>query len=574
MFAVRPRPSPRGAVLLVGVALASSGCSSGPDFDDSGLVSGGSLPTAPVSGDMSSGGSEATGPTSSASATADASGPGCGDGVCDPGETCQTCPADCTDCGDSCGDGVCDPGEGCVACPGDCPQCGGLCGNGVCDPGEACVGCPGDCPRCAEQCGNGVCNPGEACVGCPGDCPQCEGLCGNGVCDPEESCESCPGDCPECPANCPDGTCDADESCQSCALDCPVCPVDFGDPFFAISGDAATWGPDQLHTLRDLGAGMVRIQLCNWPQDQAWISQQVDDALAAKLRVYAELNYCLLPAYADTNAWHAGFKDDGNEFAAAFAGAAGELAAALKGKVYAYEIWNEPDPAPRPFGFNGQDVYWAGPGNADWEGACGAYAYGTPYVPVQASWGLCPRQLGVVTTNAFMAIKGADPDARVVAGNLLFHGEDAWVAKEYWAAVEASPAVAWHRANKGGVPWDIVGIHPYGYAPPGPLTAQIEAFAAVLGAHADPAPLAITEYGWNTVGGDPNLTTDEATQADHVLAAHSAAKSLGLAFLVWFNYLDGPDDSINFGLRRFDMSWKPGGAAYCQATATASCPVP
>lgn len=58
-----------------------------------------------------------------------------------------------------------------------------------------------------------------------------------------------------------------------------------------------------------------------------------------------------------------------------------------------------------------------------------------------------------------------------------------------------------------------------------------------------------------------------------MLAAHAAAKSLGLAFFVWFNYLDGQNNSINFGLRRSDMSWKPGGGAYCQATATPSCPV-
>lgn len=533
---------------LVGLVLAAPACSSSSGRDD-GSASDSGITTASMTGDTGSEGTDA--PTSSASSSSGPTGdPACGDATCAPGETCESCPADCGGCDDACGDGVC-------------------------DPGEACDGCPDDCPQCAELCGNGLCNPGEACVACPDDCPQCAELCGNGTCDPEESCRSCAADCPECPAACGNGMCDADESCQSCAVDCVECGVEFGDPFFALSGDAATWGPEQLATLRDLGAGMVRIQLCNWPQDQAWIVQQVDDALAAKLRVYAEINYCLLPGYAGPTAWHAGFKDDGNAFALAFAAAAGEMAAALKGKVYAYEIWNEPDPAPRPFGFNGQDVYWPGPGNADWDGACGAYAYGTPYVAEDASWGLCPRQLGVVTTNAYMAIKGADPDALVVAGNVLFHGEDGWVAKEYWQKVETSPAVKWHRENKGGVPWDVVGIHPYAYAPPDPLTVQIESFAAVLAAHDDPKPLAITEYGWNTVeGGDPYLTTDEATQADYVLAAHTAAKSLGLAFFVWFNYLDGPNNSINFGIRRFDLSWKPGAAAYCQATATASCPVP
>ena len=41
----------------------------------------------------------------------------CGNGVCDPGETCWTCPADCA-C--KCGDGVCTHGESCATCPVDC----------------------------------------------------------------------------------------------------------------------------------------------------------------------------------------------------------------------------------------------------------------------------------------------------------------------------------------------------------------------------------------------------------------------------------------------------------------------
>lgn len=42
----------------------------------------------------------------------------CGDGTCDPRETCRTCAADCGACVPICGDLVLDPGE---ACPGDVP---------------------------------------------------------------------------------------------------------------------------------------------------------------------------------------------------------------------------------------------------------------------------------------------------------------------------------------------------------------------------------------------------------------------------------------------------------------------
>jgi alpha-galactosidase len=42
-----------------------------------------------------------------------------------------------------------------------------LCGDGVCDPGETCLSCRQDC---ACRCGDGVCTFGEYCVVCPEDC--------------------------------------------------------------------------------------------------------------------------------------------------------------------------------------------------------------------------------------------------------------------------------------------------------------------------------------------------------------------------------------------------------------------
>ncbi|MCA9664561.1 MAG: hypothetical protein KC503_03205 [Myxococcales bacterium] len=59
--------------------------------------------------------------------------PYCGDGTCNTGETCKSCPRDCGSC---CGNGTCDAGENFSTCPGDCPTCG----NGVVDPGEQCDG--------------------------------------------------------------------------------------------------------------------------------------------------------------------------------------------------------------------------------------------------------------------------------------------------------------------------------------------------------------------------------------------------------------------------------------------------
>lgn len=72
----------------------------------------------------------------------------CGDGLCDDGENCDNCNADCP-CGPVCGDGSCDaPGEACDSCLVDCGSCA-TCGDDVCDASEDCASCFSDCGVCA-----------------------------------------------------------------------------------------------------------------------------------------------------------------------------------------------------------------------------------------------------------------------------------------------------------------------------------------------------------------------------------------------------------------------------------------
>jgi hypothetical protein len=342
-----------------------------------------------------------------------------------------------------------------------------------------------------------------------------------------------------------------------------------GNPFFGLSIDHPSWGPEQAKTIRDLGGGLVRIQFCDWPANKPWLDSAVNAAKAAGLEVFAELNYCTVSGWNDTAQWHAGFNDAGNEFSGLFTATAQDIATFFQGRVRFYEIWNEPNASPRPF--NWQPGQWASPANSDWNGACTNYRYGGDYG--QDDWALCPKQLGVLTTNAFMAIKGADPSAKVVTGNMLFHGTDGWVAKEYWKQVEQSPAVNWHRQNKGGVPWDYVGIHPYAYRPTdGTLEAQINSFKGIMASFGDDKPVALTEYGWTTAGGDPVTLVDEGTQAAYLKATFAVAQKTGVGFVSWFNYLDG--GGINYGMRRADNGWKPSARAFCEVTGTASCPAP
>jgi hypothetical protein len=119
----------------------------------------------------------------------------------------------------SCGDGACDDGETCFTCPRDCGLCSG-CPDGKCDNGKTCSSCPLDCGPCAG-CGDHICEGDETCYSCPEDCGTCQG-CGDGVCESNETCASCPADCGVC-ASCGDGTCDATETCATCPADCGPC---------------------------------------------------------------------------------------------------------------------------------------------------------------------------------------------------------------------------------------------------------------------------------------------------------------------------------------------------------------
>lgn len=116
------------------------------------------------------------------------------DGTCSLGETCATCPTDCTfeltSGGTTCGNGVCEVGEDCTNCPVDCagqttgkPDFRFCCAgdaNGV-EFGVSCTdsrctasGCdtsPSPITSGTTCCGDDICNAdGENADNCPTDC--------------------------------------------------------------------------------------------------------------------------------------------------------------------------------------------------------------------------------------------------------------------------------------------------------------------------------------------------------------------------------------------------------------------
>lgn len=152
----------------------------------------------------------------------------CGDGIVDPGEQCDPPLSTCTS-------GI-NIGQCNYQCQCNLELCP-FCGNGVCDFGESQQTCPQECD---QDCGNDVCESGE------GDlCPEaCVTVCGNGVCetaanhDPKENPGNCPGDCVDTTHNCGTGHCQfdpsvfdpGDEGLVVCPEDCCGSPCDPLDP--------------------------------------------------------------------------------------------------------------------------------------------------------------------------------------------------------------------------------------------------------------------------------------------------------------------------------------------------------
>ena len=142
----------------------------------------------------------------------------CGNGKIDPSETCDNCPADVKNCPSLCGNGKIEGSEQCDnwldnwkdgKCRINCTLVStDLCGDGVIDPGETCQTCPLDVQRCISQCGNGIVetNLWEQCDNgplnwkddkCTNNCALIHttpNTCGNGVQDPGETCLNCPTD--------------------------------------------------------------------------------------------------------------------------------------------------------------------------------------------------------------------------------------------------------------------------------------------------------------------------------------------------------------------------------------------
>jgi len=262
----------------------------------------------------------------------------------------------------------------------------------------------------------------------------------------------------------------------------------------------------------DLGGVMIRRDFL-WSQIEpergrfTWdrYDALVAEASARGVRLLGLLAYGVPWANAATVGGRDTFPPDDPDDFAAFARAA---SARWRGKVAAWEIWNEPNN-----GFR----FWEPTTSGD------------------------PAAYARLLVRAHAAVKEASPETPVLLGGTVFtpqliEGAIPWLERAY-AAEPALPRS-----------FDVAGIHTYALYPPQrapelgegadpPLEAKIQMHAWLLAKHgAGDRPMWITELGWPTWG-----EVDAPAQARLMVRATILAVRAGASGVFWYTLRDGPN---------------------------------
>jgi hypothetical protein len=317
----------------------------------------------------------------------------------------------------------------------------------------------------------------------------------------------------------------------------------------------------QLDLVRDSGAGIARVDV-GWAslqqtardRHEAWFLDRLDAVVeAADARgVDLLLTFMNTPCWASTAPetlkqgcagawWDRGVTAYAPADPRDYARAIGFLAARYRGRVAAWEIWNEPNHT----GF--------------WRAADAAAAYAE------------------LLKAAYPAVKAADPAATVVGGSLS-HSDHAFTQRLYDLGVKGS--------------FDAFAVHPYtdDVSPLDPRSTIDARYSFVGGVpkirevmlrNGDDRPLWLTESGWST---STSRTSDpwrngvsEPTQALFLRQqAEQVARWPWVRVNVWFNLLDmgsnREDLYTNCGLWRVDGTPKPAWTAFREAAAILAAP--
>jgi len=210
-----------------------------------------------------------------------------------------------------------------------------------------------------------------------------------------------------------------------------------------------------------------------------------------------------------------------------------------RGRVGAWELWNEPN----------LDSFWISPNPA-------------------ADYTRLVRE-------TYPRVKQADPGATIVAG-ALSNSDHEFAQRLYQEGI--------------GGHFDAFSFHPYSgdHSPMDPLSDPwasasfirgVPAVREVMTAHGDNRPVWLTEFGYNTSAirdDEPWLDgVDEATQARHLQDAFAQVQKWGYVdAAIWYNLKDRGTDPYealdHFGLLRHDESRKPAFEAFKASAAAMS----
>jgi hypothetical protein len=191
-----------------------------------------------------------------------------------------------------------------------------------------------------------------------------------------------------------------------------------------------------------------------------------------------------------------------------FARWAGAVAARYRGKVVAWEIWNEPNNGWR---------FWKTALSGD------------------------PAAYGALLDATSKAMHAADPQARVMFGGTVFtpqliEGAMPWLEKAYASKPDLAAS------------FDLMGLHTYMAYPPerapedgvlldAPVEAKVQMHAWLLDRHgAGSKGMWITELGWPVSG-----KVDQAAQARYTVRATLLAARAGAEGIFWYTLRDGPN---------------------------------
>jgi hypothetical protein len=398
-----------------------------------------------------------------------------------------------------------------VACArdSDCSRGGGVCrfrqcictSNSQCPKGKVCSAgtcVTGDCVTAAD------CAEGQVCSS-----NQCSPCVLDGQCGPGQFCAT--------------GVCTADAS------DFVPTPLTLGDAIGLANalplGSDSTSNQVRQTNLAVLSSAGVHINHFDltWTEiepsrgtfDFTMIDTGVADMLAAGITP--------LPIFDYGNPWATALSF-GNAYCPPdnpqdFATYAGTVVTRLKGKVPAYEIWNEENIGIR-FWLLHED-----PGGYD-------------------------RLLEAASS----AIRAADPATKVLVGGLYYHGEGGTAGPDFLNEMyNADPSVA--------ASFDGVNVHPYAFYPPSvppeyqslievPEPQMIQNIRAVMASHGDATkPIYVTEVGWPTY---LNVSGDQ--QARWMVRSILLLLTSGAERVIWYTLEDGnnpnsiPPQENYFGL--------------------------